>query len=363
MAKTKKSVRDQARGKKRDQTGDRAQAQMREPASLRERATSRAQARRKTIHKAAPVLASANGKRSNLRMAIPLPENLKNFSPRRIGIMYRPQTPDAIDQAKELSSWLQEHGYKVYSAPGQQLGRGCVKLSKQNLDEIDWMIVLGGDGTYLRAVELLEGRQIPILGVNMGSLGFLTETRVEELYKTVLYTLDKKMEFRPRSMLKITVSRKNKMRQSFIALNDAVIERGSSTHLISLAVYNECHLVGEIKADALIVASPTGSTAYNLAAGGPILHPDVRAIVLTPVCPHALTTRPMIFPDDQEIIFKLLTTDKTAVLTIDGRYCGEITTDDEVTITRHAFEHFVIRRTSHNYFTLLREKLKFGERD
>ncbi len=337
---------------------------IREPASLRERATRRAQERRRTTRKALPALAAANRhKRSDQRSSANLPENLKAFSPKNIGIMYRPQTQDAIDQAKELASWLQEHGFRVYSAPGQRLVRGCSQLTKRNLDDIEWMIVLGGDGTYLRAVQLLEGRQIPILGVNMGSLGFLTETRVEELYKSVLSTIHKKMEFRPRAMLKITVARDGKVRAAFLALNDAVIERGSSTHLISLAVYNEGHLVGEIKADALIVASPTGSTAYNLAAGGPILHPDVRAIVLTPVCPHALTTRPLIFPDDQEIHFKLLTTDKTVDLTIDGRYCGEVTPRDEVTITRHEREHFVIRKSSHNYFTLLREKLKFGERD
>lgn len=309
-----------------------------------------------------------NGGKSPLaRVNANLPESLKNFSPRRIAVMYRPQTADAIDQARELAAWLQEHGFQVYSSPGQQLIRGCKKLTKRNLDDIDWMIVLGGDGTYLRAVRLLEGRQIPILGINMGSLGFLTETRVNDLYKSVLFTIHKKMTFRPRSMLKVTVRRGRmggaQATRTFFALNDAVLERGSSTHLISLAVYNENHLVGEIKADALIVASPTGSTAYNLAAGGPILHPDVRAIVLTPVCPHALTTRPLIFPDDQEINFRLMTTDKRAGLTIDGMYCGEITTDDEVTVTRHELEHFVIRRPSHNYFTLLREKLKFGERD
>lgn len=344
---------------------------MREPASLRKRATRRAQARKKTTRKAAPVLArKGNSSTAVARSNHNLPDALKNFSPCDIAIMYRPQTPDAIDQARELASWLQEHGYRVYSAPGQQLVRGCKKLTRRELDEIDWLIVLGGDGTYLRAVHLLEGRQIPILGINMGSLGFLTETRVEELYKTVLYTIHKKMQFRPRSMLKITVTRgvkskagKAKTTETFIALNDVVLERGSTTHLISLAVYSENQLVGEIKADALIVASPTGSTAYNLAAGGPILHPEVHAIVLTPVCPHALTTRPLIFPDDQEITFRLLTTDKRAGLTIDGNYCGEITTEDEVTVTRHEQEHFVIRRPTHNYFSLLREKLKFGERD
>lgn len=297
------------------------------------------------------------------RAAADLPSKLRDFQPKDIAVMYRPGTPEAHKQAKELAAWLLEQGFSVYACPGQALIKGCHKVSSRNLDHIDWVIVLGGDGTYLKAVHMLCNRPTPILGVNMGSLGFLTETRVEDLYKMVLFTLHKRMEFRPRSMLQITVRRNNKVIATHAALNDAVLERGSSTHLINIAVFNERHMVGEVKADALIVASPTGSTAYNLAAGGPILHPDVRAIVLTPVCPHALTSRPLIFPDDQEINFKLLTPEKRAVLTIDGVYCGEVTIDDEVTVVRNPLDHFVIRRPAHNYFQLLREKLKFGERD
>lgn len=285
------------------------------------------------------------------------------FSPKNIAIMYRPGTPEAIRQAKELAGWLLEQGYHVYCCPNQQLIKKCHKVSPRNLDALDWVITLGGDGTYLGAVRMLEGRQTPILGVNMGSLGFLTETRLEDLYKTVLNTLQHKMEFRPRSMLNVQVRRGGKTIATHVALNDAVLERGSSTHLINLEIFSQKHLVGQVKADALVIASPTGSTAYNLAAGGPILHPDARAIVLTPVCPHALTSRPLIFPDDQELSFKVLTRDKRAVLTVDGVNCGEITIDDEVIIVRNQFDHFVIRKPSSNYFNLLREKLKFGQRN
>lgn len=331
---------------------------IKEPARLSSRANKRGKKRASSARKAAPVLDRLIPNR-----AINLPLHLRNFVPKRIAIMYRPETPDAIAQAKELCSWLQDHKYTVFAAPKQSLNKRAKQLTKKDLDTLDWTIVLGGDGTYLKAVHMVEGRQIPILGINMGSLGFLTETKVEELFKTVLYTLHRKMEFRPRSILKVTIRRGDKIVATHLALNDAVLERGSSTHLISIAVYNERHLVGEIKADALIVASPTGSTAYNLAAGGPILHPDVRALVLTPVCPHALTTRPLIFPDDQEINFKVLTKDKSVVLTLDGASVGEITSEDEISIVRNPSDHFVIRKPSHNYFTLLREKLKFGERE
>ncbi len=276
--------------------------------------------------------------------------------------MYRPQTPEAVKQAIELAGWLKEQGFTPLAAVGQDLGKKYAKTTSAKLDEIDWVIVLGGDGTYLGAVRMLEGRQTPILGVNMGSLGFLTETRIEDLYKTIIATLRGDMEFRARTMLRVQIRRKGKVVAEHVALNDAVLERGSYTHLINLEIHSEDHLVGQVKADALIIATPTGSTAYNLAAGGPILHPEVRSIVVTPVCPHALTSRPLIFPDDQQLSFRLVTRDKKAILTVDGVERGEITVDDEVRIVRSDVDHFVIRKPSANYFALLREKLKFGQR-
>jgi NAD+ kinase len=287
----------------------------------------------------------------------------REFNPRHIAIMYRPGTEEAITQARELASWFLKKNFTVYSAPGQKLVAKCEQVNAKNLDQIEWAIALGGDGTYLRAVHMLEGRQIPILGVNMGNLGFLTETRVEDLYSAIQSTLKGEMEFRPRSMLQVEVHRKGKVISSHIGLNDAVLERGSNTHLINIEIYSQKHLVAQVKADALIVASPMGSTAYNLAAGGPILHPEVRAIVVTPVCPHALTSRPLIFPDDQKLSFKVMTRDKRAILTVDGVNRGEITFEDEVVVVRNHLDHFVIRKPSSNYFSLLREKLKFGQRN
>jgi NAD+ kinase len=276
--------------------------------------------------------------------------------------MYRPGTPEAVKQGKELATWLEKQGYVVFAAPGQTLNKSNAMIAKNKLDDLDWVVVLGGDGTYLGAVRMLQGRNTPILGVNMGSLGFLTETRIEDLYKAVIDTIKGKMEFRARSMLHIEVKRKGKRVATHVALNDAVLERGSNTHLINIEIHSENHLVGKVKADALVIATPTGSTAYNLAAGGPILHPEVKAIVVTSVCPHALTSRPLIFPDDQNLSFKVLNRDKNAILTVDGVNCGEITFEDEVIIVRNAFDHSVIRKPSTNFFSLLREKLRFGER-
>lgn len=279
-----------------------------------------------------------------------------------VAIVYRPQTPDAIAAARRLAIWMRERGCKTFAAPGQSLGAGSRAVAPRTLDELDWVVSLGGDGTYLNAVRMLSGRQTPILGVNMGSLGFLTPFRIEELEKSVLLTARGKLELRPRSQLRVCVKRNGRTVSEHVALNDAVLERGSSSHLINISIHSQRHAVAEVKADALIIASPTGSTAYSLAAGGPILHPEVRAIVVTPVCPHALTSRPLIFPDDQELSFRVLTLAKPAVLIVDGANRGEIKVEDEVVIVRNATDHVMLCKPAHNYFSLLREKLRFGER-
>lgn len=287
----------------------------------------------------------------------------KLFKPKNIAIAYRIQKPEVAKKAKEIATSLLKEKYKVFSLPDQDLGPSIRPFKESDLDKLDLMIVLGGDGTYLVAGKYLQDRPVPVLGINMGSLGFLTDNKLEDLDHTLRMTLQGKMELRTRAQLHIEVVRGGKKRSRHIALNDAVIERGSTTHLINIEIHNEKNLVGNIKADALIVASPTGSTAYNLAAGGPILHPEARCVVVTPVCPHALTNRPLIFPDDQELSFRNLSKDRSAVLTIDGVNCGELTPDDVVTVVRHNVDHVMLKQATHNFFKLLREKLKFGERE
>jgi NAD+ kinase len=175
-------------------------------------------------------------------------------------------------------------------------------------------------------------------------------------------TLQNKMDLRPRSMIHTLIRRKGKVRAEYHALNDVVIERGSGSHLISTAIYSEKFLVSEVKADGFIIASPTGSTAYNLAAGGPILHPEAKVFVVTPVAPHSLTSRPLILPDDLQMSFKTDSRTRSAQVIVDGQKEAEITPEDELIIQRSPYDHWVVRSPSHNYFHLLREKLKFGDR-
>lgn len=293
-----------------------------------------------------------------------LSQNLKSgFSPQNIAIMYRPGTPAAVREANKLAKWLTDDGHFVFSAPNQKLDIKSPSVSEKNLSELNLVVALGGDGTYLRSVRMLAGHQVPILGVNMGSLGFLAETPIERIKTAIRETLSGKMELQSRAILKVDVRRNGKLRSTHIALNDVVLERGANSHLINIEIFSQTYLVASIKADALIISSPTGSTAYNLAAGGPICHPEVKAIVVTPVAPHSLTTRPLVFPDDQNLAFKVKARSRNAVLTVDGLQCGEITSEDEILVVRNSQDHFVIRKPSSNYFNLLREKLSFDQRD
>lgn len=280
-----------------------------------------------------------------------------------IALVYRLETAAAVSLAKKVADHLIERGFRVFTAPEQKLipGTKSAKTKKQ-MDDLNLIIVLGGDGTYLRAVRLLEGRSVPILGFNMGSLGFLTAHNADSVFDIVEKTLTGKMILSPRSMLVAKILRKGRLRGEYHALNDFVIERGGMSQLINTAIYSEKFLVSEVKADGFIIASPSGSTAYNLAAGGPILHPETRVLVVTPVAPHSLTSRPLIFPDDRELSFKLEGKTQTAHFIVDGQKVTEITADDEVVLTRSCYDHWILREANHNYFHLLREKLKFGDR-
>lgn len=282
---------------------------------------------------------------------------------KKIAIVYRIQTEKAIALAEELAVWLKSQKYKVFTAPEQRKIKDTLAMkSAKALKDMSLILVIGGDGTYLRAVRLLNGNPVPILGVNAGNLGFLTGTRVADVYSTLELVLKNKMVLCPRSMFEVEVYRKKKKIFSELSLNDVVIERGSLSQLIHLGIYCEDFLVSELKADGLIVATPTGSTAYNLAAGGPILHPEAKSMVVTPIAPHSLTSRPFIFPDDRMLTFRLLAPKQKAHFVVDGKTYLELTMDDEVIMKRSSKDHWMVREPNHDYFQLLREKLKFGDR-
>lgn len=289
-----------------------------------------------------------------------------------IALVYRPATSSALSLGETLTNWLRERGYKVYTAPAQKPIPGTRTLKSQaELRKMGLIIALGGDGTYLRAVRLLGGTPIPILGVNLGSMGFLTPTRAEEVFAAVDETLKNQMQLVPRALLEVELVKNRKKRTTFTALNDIVVERGRTSQLINLSIQCGEDFVSEVKCDGLIVASPTGSTAYSLAAGGPVMHPSVRGMVVSPIAPHSLTSRPLIMPDEEDLVLRL--TAKTvgtrsrqkapaAQLVIDGLFIDEFSVEDELHVRRSTKDHWMVQDPQRNFFFLLRDKLKFGDR-
>ena len=278
----------------------------------------------------------------------------------KVLIVTRRNSAAALTQGRELARWLTGRKISVFSPAGSKLLPNVKPFKSPS--GFDLVVVLGGDGTYLEAVRMLEGERTPLLGVNMGSLGFLTVTRVPDLFNMMELALTGDLEVKRRSMIRIQLRRGTQLLNEFTALNDLVIERGGQSHLIHIGITVDKLPITDIKADGLILATPTGSTAYNLAAGGPILHPEVDALVTTAICPHSLTSRPFIFPDSRKIQFSLIGDKARASLTVDGKQEALLGPNDEVWVERHENDHLFLRKPGHNFFSLLKDKLKFGER-
>lgn len=280
----------------------------------------------------------------------------------RVAIIYRPDPEEAFELATEIAKWLNDLGAKVFTPKQQKLIRGTRRMSTlKEYKTLDLVIVLGGDGTYLRALHTVEELPIPILGINLGSLGFLTRIRKEDVFNSINNYLNGRVQIHKRAMFDVEIHHGNQIRKKCVAVNDITIERGENPHLIAISLYSGNHFIGDIKADGLIVATPMGSTAYNLAAGGPILHPEVGGMVVTPICAHSLTSRPIVLPDNRDLSF-FITGAHKASFVLDGKHVDNIASLDKVIVRRSKKEHYVIRQPGVNFFSLLREKLKFGER-
>lgn len=256
-------------------------------------------------------------------------------------------------QAESAAQWLRGKGVQAQIFSQSLLKN---KVLKKN---IDFILVLGGDGTYLSAVQWVQNVSIPLLGVNMGSLGFLTVHSKEKLYECLQKILDGQMILDQRSLLNVQAGSRKKQA---LALNDVVIERGVTSRLIDISVYLNNKWMYSLKSDGLIVSSATGSTAYNLAAGGPILYPSVRAFVVTPICPHSLTHRPVLFPEDQVLKLVIENAAEGALLTVDGRRQSKLSKSSSVIIKKSKKMHQSLRASKESGFIFLKDKLKFFER-
>jgi NAD+ kinase len=283
----------------------------------------------------------------------------------RIGIIARVDRPDSRSVVRHLADWLRGRGRRVVvdRETAALLADGAEALDRADLPgQVDLIVVLGGDGTLLAVARLVVGRDVPILGVNLGGLGFLTATTLEALYPTLEVVLRGEATAEERMLLAATVSRDGEAREEYLALNDVVVAKGPLGRLVDLEVAVEGRMVTAYRADGLIVATPTGSTAYNLSAGGPILFPTMDAVVLTPICSHTLTNRPVVLPADVGLEVTLLTDHPDVRLWLDGQPGASLTSKDRVGVRRAAARIRLIRDPNKTYFEVLRTKLKWNER-
>ncbi|MDE2180838.1 MAG: NAD(+)/NADH kinase, partial [candidate division NC10 bacterium] len=240
---------------------------------------------------------------------------------KRIGIIAKPHKPEARTIIQELLPWLMARGVEaVLDEDTARLAGVAGAQPKPDLPGlVDFLLVLGGDGTLLSVARLVGIRDVPILGVNLGGLGFLTEVTLEEIYSTLEAVLQGTYEVTQRILLTATVHRQGERIAEYVALNDAVINKGVLARMIELETYIDGQYVTTFRADGLILSTPTGSTAYCLAAGGPIVYPTLRALVVAPICPHTLTLRPIVIPDTAKVEIVQSSTDENTCLTMDGQ--------------------------------------------
>jgi NAD+ kinase len=290
---------------------------------------------------------------------------------KRVGIVAKSGLVAAAGHLVEIATWLKSRGVEPVfdSESGRLAGTGpdWRIVPKDELpNEADLILVLAGDGTLLGMADRIAeaGREVPILGVNFGALGFLTEITLDELYPALEATLEGRVTIEHRLMLRASVRRNGAVIATRILLNDAVITRGPLSRIIDLSVSVGGQFVARFTADGLIVATPTGSTAYNLSAGGPIVHPGVNALVLTPIAPHILTNRPVVIPASEEVQVQPLARDGAdeIYVTFDGQSGLRLQTDEVLSIhpTRHTMQ--LVHASPRTYFEVLRRKLKWAER-
>lgn len=271
--------------------------------------------------------------------------------PKRVGIVHKVTSAEASEAANLVAQLLRGKGVEVVTDE-PEVGRSA-----------DLVVVLGGDGTLIHAQSLLEGRAVPILGINMGSLGFMTEVPQSGLHGALELVLAGKALVSERMKLRVHLHRGNRPERALDAevLNDVVISKSALSRMAELETRCSGDYVTTYKADGVIVATPTGSTAYSLAANGPIMYPTMRGVIIAPICPHTLTQRPLVVPDDRNIEI-ILKNDTEVYLTLDGQKGLPLQRGDRVQVKQSHNQVLLVRNPNIDFFGILRAKLRWGER-
>lgn len=286
----------------------------------------------------------------------------------RVGVVIKPQHAEALKIVCELVKWFDERGIILVTESSvehrhveKETGCSIQTIEREELaKQVDLLVVLGGDGTMLAAARLIDERDIPVMGVNLGRLGYLAEFNVVELFPALELILAGDYRVDKRVMLNVELLRNGEKIAAGRVLNDVVINKAALARIIEIEARFDNLYVNSFRADGLIVATPTGSTAYNLSAGGPIVYPSMNAVVVTPICPFTMSNRPIVIPDRATIELSLKTNHEEVIMTLDGQTGFPLRFEDKVLICKSETTFNIVQPASRNYFDVLRDKLKWG---
>jgi NAD+ kinase len=281
----------------------------------------------------------------------------------KVGVVVKPNSPEAFRTACDLSIWLRKNKIEQVGEPcvwSEHPANNAEAISDELAANSDLIVVLGGDGTMISTARMIGDHQVLVLGINYGSLGYLTDFRIEEMFPALEAIFRGEYDIDSRVMLHAEHWRDGEMLAKGRVLNDVVINKAALARIIEIEVSLNGLFVNSFRADGLIVSTPTGSTAYNLSAGGPIVYPSMNAVVLTPICPFTLTNRPIVVPDDAQIELKVDGENKGVVLTLDGQLGYPMEPEDCVRIRKSRTTFNLVQPPNRNYFDVLRNKLKWG---
>src|SRR3989454_8589541 len=282
---------------------------------------------------------------------------------KRMGTLVKGEPPNPKPLLREPPPWLGARGKAPRPDPGtaKLIGETASSLKKDFAALADMLVVLGGDGTMLAAARLVEDRPIPILGVNTGGLGFLTAVTRDEIFKALEQVFANAYAEEQRLMLRSRLVRMGTQVAAASVLNDVALSKGALSHMVQLEISIDGQFVTGLRGDGLIISTPTGSTAYSMAAGGPILNPAVHALILTPICPHTLTNRPIAIPQEAHVAVMLVSKDEGAVVTFDGQAGIALQPRDLIEVRASENKTRLIRFADRTYYDMLRQKLQWGD--
>ncbi len=287
---------------------------------------------------------------------------------KRIGVVVKPHQPDALDTLCRLTEWLSQKKIQLVGQTEiahEQIERqtGCsveIVQDDQLARSVDLILVLGGDGTMIATARMIADADVPVIGVNYGGLGYLAEFPIEELFAALESILSGQYKVQKRVMLAVELWRGEELITHSRVLNDVVVNKSALARIIEIEAYLDSQFVNLFRADGLIVATPTGSTAYNLSAGGPVLYPSMNAVVITPICPFTLSNRPIVVPDESVIEVRLMTDKEEVALTLDGQVGVPLKVRDRIVIRKSRTTFNLVQPSNRNYFDVLRDKLRWG---